>query len=153
MCTLRDPEYWFYFSTTHTFLYAKISHCSCNRHQAFNRLLTWAYWQEVFSWGLHTNVLDFTLCFNFSSVLWNVEFGLMTVFISVQSTGNKRFVQMFEGHHIDYSQSFVVSLATMVRPSDSLWTEFCCFLKYCFALVLRKVGVFVTNIARWEKGV
>lgn len=58
--------------------------------------------------------------FNFSSVLWNVEFGLKTVFISVQSTGNKRFVQMFSGHHIDYSQTFVVSLATRVGTNDSL---------------------------------
>lgn len=93
------------------------------------------------------------LCFNFSFALWNGELGLPTVFISVQSFGNKRFVQMFPGHPIASSPMSVARVATRVRSHYSLQTGCCCFLKYCFGFSLRKVAVFLTNTARQAEGV
>lgn len=59
------------------------------------------------------------VCFNFSFAPWDGEPGLPTVFISVQSLGNKRFVQMFPGLPIDSSPVSVVGAATRVRSHDS----------------------------------
>lgn len=74
--------------------------------------------------GLWTRAVDsgcgLELCFNFSFALWNGELGLPTVFISVQSLGNKRLVQMFPGHTIDSSPVSVVRVATGVGSGDSL---------------------------------
>lgn len=63
--------------------------------------------------------VDSTFCFNFSFALWNGELGSLTALISVQGTGNKRFVQMFPEQPIDSSPASVVSGATRVRSHDS----------------------------------